>query len=135
MSSHPRNLRRSRRPQPKVPGRSRQMRRSLRGRKAGRSRGSSMKRLTHSLAVRLTAFVVGGTALLFALYGYWNLRTWRQSQQEFIFQSADRISDTIRRSIRYSMLRNERDNVFQIISTIGHENGIHRIRIFNKQGE
>ncbi|HMD85577.1 MAG TPA: ATP-binding protein [Terriglobia bacterium] len=94
-----------------------------------------MLRLTHSLAIKLTACVVGGMALLFSLYGYWNLRLWRQSQQEIIFQSADRISDTIRRSIRYSMLRNQREDVFHIINTIGHENGISRIRIFNKEGQ
>jgi two-component system NtrC family sensor kinase len=94
-----------------------------------------MPRLTHSLAIKLTACVVGGMALLFSIYGYWNLRLWRQSQQEIIFQSADRISDTIRRSIRYSMLRNQREDVFNIINTIGHENGISRIRIFNKEGK
>jgi two-component system NtrC family sensor kinase len=94
-----------------------------------------MTRLTHSLAIKLTACVVGGMAMLFSLYGYWNLRLWRQSQQEIIFQSADRISDTIRRSIRYSMLRNQREEVFHIINTIGHENGISRIRIFNKEGQ
>jgi two-component system NtrC family sensor kinase len=74
-------------------------------------------------------------ALIFLIYGYWNLRLWRQSQQEIIFQSADRISDTIRRSIRYSMLRNQREEVFHIINTIGHENGISRIRIFNREGQ
>jgi two-component system NtrC family sensor kinase len=94
-----------------------------------------MTRITHSLAIKLTACVVGGMALLFSLYGYWNLRLWRQSQQEVIFQGADRISDTIRRSIRYSMLRNEREEVFHIINTIGSENGISRIRIFNGEGK
>ena len=94
-----------------------------------------MPRLNHTLAIKLTACVVGGVALLFSIYGYWNLRLWRQSQQELIFQSADRISDTIRRSIRYSMLRNQREDVFHIINTIGHENGISRIRIFNKEGQ
>lgn len=94
-----------------------------------------MPRLTHSLAIKLTACVVGGMALLFGLYGYWNLRLWRQSQQEIIFQDADRISDTVRRSIRYSMLRNQREEVFHIINTIGHENGISRIRIFSREGQ
>jgi two-component system NtrC family sensor kinase len=94
-----------------------------------------MPKLTHSLAIKLTACVVGGMALLFSIYGYWNLRLWRQSQQEIIFQSADRISDTIRRSIRYSMLRNQREDVFHIINTIGHESGISRIRIFNREGK
>ena len=94
-----------------------------------------MLRIRHSLAIKLTACVVGGMAVLFGLYGYWNLRLWRQSAQELTLQSADRISDTIRRSIRYSMLRNEREEVFHIINTIGHENGISRIRIFNKEGK
>lgn len=94
-----------------------------------------MTSVTHSLAIKLTACAVGGVALLFGLYGYWNLHTWRKSQQEIIFQSADRISDTIRRSIRYSMLRNQREDVFHIINTIGRENGISRIRIFNKEGK
>jgi two-component system NtrC family sensor kinase len=94
-----------------------------------------MPLLTHSLSIKLTAFVVGGMALLFSIYGYWNLRLWRQSQQETVFQSADRINDIIRRSIRYSMLRNQREEVFHIINTIGHENGISRIRIFNKEGQ
>jgi len=97
--------------------------------------GQQMPRLTHSLAIKLTACVVGGMALLFGLYGYWNLRLWRQSQQEIIFQDADRISDTVRRSIRYSMLRNQREEVFHIINTIGHENGISRIRIFSREGK
>jgi two-component system NtrC family sensor kinase len=94
-----------------------------------------MTQFTHSLAIKLTACVVGGMALLFSIYGYWNLRLWRQSQQEIIFQSADRINDIIRRSIRYSMLRHQREEVFHIINTIGHENGISRIRIFNKEGQ
>jgi two-component system NtrC family sensor kinase len=73
-------------------------------------------------------------ALLLGLYGYWHLHIWRQSQQEMVFQTADRASDIIWRSIRYSMLRNEREEVFHIINTIGHEAGIGRIRIFNPEG-
>jgi two-component system NtrC family sensor kinase len=94
-----------------------------------------MLRFTHSLATKLTACVVGTMALLLGLYGYWSLRLWRQAQQEMVFQSADRNSDIIWRSIRYSMLRNEREEVFHIINTIGHEAGIRRIRIFNREGQ
>ncbi len=94
-----------------------------------------MRRFTHSLATKLTACVVGSMAVLLASYGYWSIRLWRQSQHEILLQTADRISDTIRRSIRYSMLRNQREEVFHIINTIGHESGIGRIRIFNKEGQ
>jgi len=92
-------------------------------------------RFTQSLATKLTACVVGSMALLLGLYGYWHLRLWRLSQQEMVFQSADRNSDIIWRSIRYSMLRNQREEVFHIINTIGHEPGISRIRIFNNEGQ
>ena len=94
-----------------------------------------MFRFTQSLATKLTACVVGSMALLLGLYGYWHLRLWRLSQQEMVFQSADRNSDIIWRSIRYSMLRNQREEVFHIINTIGHEPGISRIRIFNNEGQ
>ena len=93
-----------------------------------------MRRFTHSLATKLTVCVVGSMALLLGLYGYWHLRIWRQSQQEMVFQSAERASDIIWRSIHYSMMRNEREEVFHIINTIGHEAGIGRIRIFNREG-
>jgi len=92
-------------------------------------------RFTHSLATKLTACVVGSMALLLGLYWYGHFRLWRQSQQEMVFQSADRNSDIIWRSIRYSMLRNQREEVFHIINTIGHEPGISRIRIFNNEGQ
>jgi two-component system NtrC family sensor kinase len=94
-----------------------------------------MRRFAHGLATKLTACVVGSMAVLLGLYGYWSVRHARRSQDEVVFQSADRISDTIRRSIRYSMLRNQREEVFHIINTIGHEPGISRIRIFNKEGQ
>jgi two-component system NtrC family sensor kinase len=93
-----------------------------------------MRWLSNSLATKLTLCLVGSMVLLFGLYGYLNLRLWRQTQHEMIFQSADRISDTIRRSIRYSMLRNQRAEVLHIINTIGHQPGISKIRIFNKEG-
>jgi two-component system NtrC family sensor kinase len=52
-----------------------------------------------------------------------------------IVLSADRMSDVIKQSTRYSMLLNRKDDVYQIISTIGKEPGVEGIRIYNKRGE
>lgn len=93
-----------------------------------------MRRLTKSLATKLTACLVGSMVLLFAALGYLNLRYHRQQLEERVFLSADGISDLIRRSLRYSMLRDQRDEVFQIINTIGRQSPISKIRIFNKEG-
>jgi two-component system NtrC family sensor kinase len=94
-----------------------------------------MRRLTKSLATKLTACLVGSVVLLFGLLGYLNVRHHRQHLEEMVFQSTDRISDLIRSSLRYSMLRDQRDEVFQIINTIGRQPGISKIRIFNKEGK
>jgi len=51
-----------------------------------------------------------------------------------MFDSASRVSDVIRNSTRYSMLLNRKEDVYQIITTIGREPGVEGIRIYNKRG-
>ncbi len=87
-----------------------------------------------SLAVKLALALLVSTAALFTVFGYLNLRLQRQQSQEMVLQSADRISDLIQRSTRYQMLRNDREALYQVITTIGNEPGIRRIRIFNEAG-
>ncbi|HSC77191.1 MAG TPA: putative oxidoreductase C-terminal domain-containing protein, partial [Candidatus Acidoferrales bacterium] len=56
---------------------------------------------------------MASTGALFALFGYWNLRLQKQHSEETVLQSADRISDVIRRSTHYQMLRNDRDALYE----------------------
>jgi two-component system NtrC family sensor kinase len=77
---------------------------------------------------------VGVLLLIFVLLGRQIVHLHRQHLEESVFASADRISDTIKRSTRYSMLQNHRDEVYHIISTIGGEPGIGKIRIYNENG-
>ncbi len=48
---------------------------------------------------------------------------------------ANRVGDVIKRSTNYSMMLNRREDIHQIINTIGNEPGIEAIRIYNKKGE
>ncbi len=50
-------------------------------------------------------------------------------------ENALRTSDLIRRATHYSMLHNRREDIYQIIKTLGNQAGIEAIRIYNKQGE
>jgi two-component system, NtrC family, sensor kinase len=50
------------------------------------------------------------------------------------FKHAYDVSEVIKKSTRYSMLLNRRDDVHQIINTIGTEKSVKGIRIYNKQG-
>lgn len=86
------------------------------------------------MAVKLVLLLVVSTVVLFTLFGYLNLRLQRRHSEAIILQSANRIGDLIARSTRYQMMRNDREALYQVISTIGAEPGIRRVRIFNKEG-
>ncbi len=52
-----------------------------------------------------------------------------------VILSATRLSDIISRSTRHSMLLNQKEDVGEIIRSVGGEPGIEGIRIYNKQGD
>ena len=86
------------------------------------------------LAAKLAVCVIASTAAFFALFGYMNLRMERTNSEDLIKQSAYRVADIILRSTHYEMLHNDRDALHNIIRGMGSENGVRRIRLFNKEG-
>src|SRR5689334_12837741 len=92
------------------------------------------KRIRIGLAAKLAILLVASTAAFFVLYGYINLRSLRRHSEAQVVQTAERITDVIRRSTHYEMLHNDREALYNVIQEIGSEPGIRRIRIFNKEG-
>lgn len=88
-----------------------------------------------NLSAKLIICLIGSMVIIFAVLGHQSVRLHKRNLEEAVIASADRISDTIKRSTRYSMLRNHRDEVYQIIKTIGAEPGMNKIRIFNEEGK
>lgn len=91
-------------------------------------------RLHHSLSAKLIAILVGAMMLTFGLLGYVNVRLHRRHLEAATLDAAQRVSDTIKRSTSYHMLRNDREALYQIINTMGAEPGIVRVRIFDGDG-
>ena len=93
-----------------------------------------MRRFFNLLGFRLflgiAIIVVIGTTLFTMLLVDWQSRKYIATAQ----QSAANISDLISRSTHYSMLLNRREDIYEIIKTIGNEPRIERIRIINKKG-
>src|SRR6266496_758235 len=73
--------------------------------------------------------------LIFSALGYRIIKLHRENLEEATFAAGDRITDTIKRSTRYGMLHNRRDETDQIVASIGAQPGIEKISIFNKAGE
>jgi len=69
-----------------------------------------------------------------AVYTYILITNLDESLTNNGFRHAYNISEVIKKSTRYSMLLNRREDVHQIINTIGTEKDVKGIRIYNKQG-
>ena len=72
--------------------------------------------------------------VVFGFLGYLNIRLQRQQLEKSTLASAERVSDVIKHSASYYMLRNQRDGLYHTILDIANEPGIVRIRIFNREG-
>lgn len=93
-----------------------------------------MSRITQKIAVRLFVLIASlqTVILLGLIYAVLHVQ-----QAEIMSQttlSAARVSNIIARSTRYSMLLNRKEDVHNIIASIGEEPGIQEIAIYNKQG-
>jgi len=101
----------------------------MKGRRAKR-----LQKWRSSVGAKLTFWLLVSSAMVFSLLGYQTLRLHQRDLEQMTLASADRTSDLIKRGLRYSMLRNHRDEIYHTLQTIGAQPGIHKIRIFDKEG-
>jgi two-component system, NtrC family, sensor kinase len=95
---------------------------------------SRWKRLTHSIGAKLICSLLAAMIGIFALLGYLNTRLHRQHLEAATLTSAERVSDVIKRSTAYYMLRNDREGLYHVMATIADEPGMVRVRIFDRDG-
>ena len=88
-----------------------------------------------TLSFRLFILIFAAMTLGFGFYTFQLIRNQSNQLMNTVYVSADRVSDIIKRSTRYSMLLNRKEDVHHIIGTIGQEPGVDAIRIFNKKGD
>ena len=78
---------------------------------------------------------VGSVALIIiGVFAYGILSAHRQQLISEVRRSAHQLSETVKNSTHYDMLLNQRESVHRIITTIGKQDGIKKVRIFNKDG-
>jgi len=86
------------------------------------------------VSVKLIIIISGVLLLNLAIYTYFQVMSLNEDLTELTTQNAFNFSDIIRKSTRHSMLLNRREDVYEIIHTVGTEKGVEKIRIYNKQG-
>jgi two-component system NtrC family sensor kinase len=84
--------------------------------------------------VRLGVGLGLGAAAILWLADQWALDRQRAQLERLVGLSADRTAETIHRAAHDGMLRNDAEGVRRIIENIGAQEGIDRVRIYNKEG-
>jgi two-component system, NtrC family, sensor kinase len=95
---------------------------------------SKWNRLTNNISAKLIGSLLAVMVIIFALLGYLNIRLHRQHLEAATLASAERVSDVIRRSTTYYMLRNDREGLYHAIQTIADEPGMVKVRVFDQEG-
>ena len=97
--------------------------------------GSAWLSLGHSLGAKLIWLLLAAMVVIFALLGYATIRLHRHDLENATLSAAERVSDLIKRSTSYYMLRNDRDGLYHMMTTIAGEPGVVRVRVFDQQGK
>jgi two-component system NtrC family sensor kinase len=92
------------------------------------------KRLTHSIGTKLIGSLLAVMIAIFALFGYLNIRLHRQDLEGARLANAERISEVIKSTTTYYMLRNDREGLYHAIQTIAGEPGMTKVRILDQEG-
>jgi two-component system NtrC family sensor kinase len=88
----------------------------------------------HSVSAKLIVLLLLSMVVIFALVGYLNIRLHRKDLEASVLASAERVSDLIKRSTAYYMMRNDREGLYHVMQTIAGEPGMVRVRIFDPTG-
>lgn len=86
------------------------------------------------ISYKLIAGVGSVTLIIIGIFAYVILDAHRQQLISEIRRNANQLSETVKSSTRYDMLLDKRESVHRIITTIGTQEGIEKVRIFNKDG-
>ena len=93
-----------------------------------------MKRFRYGLGTKLIGLLLGAMLIIFALLGYLTIRLHRQHLEAAALVSTEGISDVIKRSTTFYMMRNDREALYNAMATMANEPGVVRVRVFDQEG-
>jgi two-component system, NtrC family, sensor kinase len=89
------------------------------------------RKLSLQIILSLTIIIV----IVSGITGYWNVKREESQIIGAMIEGADQLSRSITSATWHSMLADHREDAYTIMQTIADEQGIDRIRYFNKEGE
>ncbi len=92
-------------------------------------------KLFQSLGFRLFLLIFAVLVLVFSFHTYMSIQLQTQQSMHHIKLCARRISDLVKSSTHYSMLINRKQDIKNIVTTVGQEPDIENLSIINHGGE
>ena len=89
----------------------------------------------HSISIKVVLCVVGMILIVNGLLAYLSLTIQKENLNETILRNASQLSETIKKSIQNDMFENRKEAAYKIMETIGRQEGIEKVRIYNKEGK
>jgi two-component system NtrC family sensor kinase len=86
------------------------------------------------LGAKLIVVLTAALIVVFSLLAALTIRLHRQHLEAAALASAEHVSDVIKRSTSYYMMRNDREGVYYTIATMANEPGMNKVRIFDRDG-
>ena len=90
--------------------------------------------ITNSISAKLLLLSAITLLVTFGILGFLNIRLHRKHLEAQTLTAAERISDVIKRSTSSYMMRNDRNGLYDMMSTMADEPGVVRLRIINPEG-
>lgn len=90
---------------------------------------------SQTLTFKLTIWVGVALVVLIGISTYTSVATQRKNLLDEAILGAKQLSGTLTRSLRFDMLHNYREAVHNSIETVGTQEEIEKVRIFNKEGQ
>jgi two-component system NtrC family sensor kinase len=98
--------------------------------------GSGIRPVTTGrLALKVTILLACLLSLVLLIFTFVVIHIWMRSCADLATTETERLTDTLNRSCRYSMMHAQRESMHAIINAVGKQKDIEWVRIFNKDGE
>jgi signal transduction histidine kinase len=88
-----------------------------------------------SLRTKLVLFVGVILLLTTGTFAYVSINVQKKQLMNKTVREALRLSDIVKKTTQYSMIKNHREDVQRIVETVGSEESVEKTRIFNKVGK
>ena len=91
--------------------------------------------LSNKISLKLTFGVVITVLVVIGIFAYFNIQSEKASLLAEVERYASQFSDHLKSDTGYDMLHNDRARIHDGIRRIGEQEGVDRIRVYNKAGE